>query len=135
MAKDSAQRKPAEKPATKKGKKRNRYVPASEPLRIKWNQLKGPKHLSQKALASLADSSEGMISQLLTGETDLTIEWALQFAMYMDVSVVEIWADFPFAKLVPGNLTPEEIEFALRYRISRHKQAIANFLRDTQNAG
>jgi hypothetical protein len=135
MPRENVKRRPAEKPLAKK---RSRYVPDWRPLKFKWDQLEGVKHLSQKAMALYAHSSEGAISQFLTGKTKLTVEWSLQFAMYMDVSVVDIWPDFPFAKLVPGGLTPEETDIALRYRMMtdpRHKQAVKNLLRDLQSTG
>src|SRR5690348_6496425 len=100
MARENVKRKPATKPSPRK---RIRYIPDWQPLSRKWAELEGPKHLSQKQLAGLANSTEGMISQLLKGKTKLTIEWALQFVMYMDIPVTEIWPDFPFAKLVPGH--------------------------------
>lgn len=135
MVRENVKRKPAAKSATKK---RARYVPDWRPLKARWDLLERPKNLSQKAMALQAGASEGAISQFLTGKTKLTVEWALQFAMYMDVSPVDIWPDFPFAKLVPGGLSPEETEIALRYRMAsdpRQKTAIRNFLRDLQGNG
>lgn len=132
MTRENTKRKPAVKPT---GRKRVRYVPDWKPLAAKWNDLERSRDVSQKELASIAGASAGMISQLLSGTTPLTIEWALQFASYLNVSVVDIWPDFPFKKLVPGNLTPEEIEIALHFRMTKHKQAIANFLRDLQKSG
>jgi transcriptional regulator with XRE-family HTH domain len=132
MAKESLKRKPAEKKPTRK---RVKYIPASEPLAQKWRELEDERRLSQNELASLAGASEGAISQFLRGKTSLTIEWALQFALYMRVSVIDIWPDFPFAKLVPGGLSPDEIEVALRYRVLRDanaRNAVKNLLRDLQ---
>lgn len=131
MVRENVKRRPASKPVNKK---RVRYIPDHRPLQAKWNELETARHLAQKKLASIAGASEGAVSQLLNGTTKLTIEWALQFAMYMDVSVIDIWPDFPFAKLVPGGLTPEEMEIALRFRMSKHKQAFKNLLRDLQGA-
>jgi hypothetical protein len=134
MARESTKRKLAEKPAAKK---RNRYVPDWRPLKAKWDELEGPKQLSQKAMASHAVSSAGAISQFLSGETKLTVEWALQFALYMRVPITDIWPDFPFAPLVPGSLTPEEVEVALLYRMAKdpvQKQALTAFLRSLQRA-
>lgn len=132
MARDNLKRKPAEKPAARK---RVRYVPDWRPLAAKWKELETPRHLSQKQLAGLAEASEGAISQLLNGTTKLTVEWALQFAMYMRVSVTEIWPDFPFASLVPGSLAPDEVEIALMFRMLKspaQKEAFAGFLRSLQ---
>lgn len=129
MARDNLKRKPAQKRPVKK---RVRYVPAWEPLHAKWEALKRERDYSQKQLAVDAESSEGMVSQLLAGRTALTIEWALQFSLYMRVPVTEIWPDFPFAALVPGNLTPDEVEVALMFRLlqePRKKKSFAEFLR------
>lgn len=134
MARESTKRKPAERIA----KKRVRYVPDWKPLREKWDELKDPRHLSQKQMGAMANASEGAISQLLNGSTKLTIEWALQFAMYMRVPITEIWPEFPFAHLVPGNLAPDEVEVALMFRMlqePRKKKAFAEFLRTLQSAG
>lgn len=127
MVRENVKRKPA---GGRAKKKRERYVPAWQPLSAKWESLKHERGYAQKALAVQAKSSEGAVSQYLNGTTPLTIEWALQFALYMNVPITEIWPDFPFAKLVPGGLTPDEVEIALRFRASSQKQAVSNLLRD-----
>lgn len=135
MARENVKRKPAEK---KPAKKRVKYVPAWEPLAKKWAELEDERRLSQNELALIAGASEGAISQFLRGKTKLTVEWALQFALYMRVSIVDIWPDFPFAKLVPGGLAPDEIEVALRYRVLKDQNArtaVKNLLRDLQGVG
>ncbi len=132
MAKESARRKPAPKPPAKK---RTRYIPDWKPLRALWDARKDQEGWSQKAMALAAGATEGAISQLLKGDTKLTIEWALQFARYMRVPIVEIWADFPFRALTPGNLAPDEVEVALTFRALKdpnQKKAFADFLRTLQ---
>jgi hypothetical protein len=133
MARESVKRKPSQAPS----KKRERYVPDWRPLRLKWDQLKDNRHLSQKVMGLSAGASEGAISQLLSGSTKLTVEWALQFATYMQVPVVEIWPDFPFRSLVPGNLAPDEVEIALLWRMVRdpvQKKTLAALLRSVSKA-
>lgn len=135
MGKQSAQRKPAPKA---QAKKRARYVPDWQPLRSIWDAKKDQEGWSQKAMALAAGSTEGAISQLLKGDTKLTIEWALQFATYMRVSVLEIWPDFPFRAQTPGTLAPDEVEVALMFRMLKdpaQKKAFSEFLRSLQNRG
>lgn len=134
MARENLKRKPAERIT----RKRVRYVPDWRPLRKKWDELKDERHLSQKQMGAMANASEGAISQLLNGTTKLTVEWALQFALYMRVPIPEIWPDFPFAPLVSGNLAPDEVEVALMFRMlqePRKKKALADFLRTLQGTG
>lgn len=134
MARESAKRKHAERVT----KKRVRYVPDWRPLRAKWDELKDQRGFSQKQMGAAANATEGAISQLLSGSTKLTIEWALQFAKYMRVPLTEIWPDFPFRELVPGNLAPDEVEIALMFRMLQNptkKKAFADFLRTLQSAG
>jgi transcriptional regulator with XRE-family HTH domain len=111
MPRTSARR----KPELRHTRGRDRYVPSHEPLAAKWKELKAERHLSQKAMAAQAQTTEGAISQFLNGRTKLTVEMQLQFAKYMRVAVVDIWHDFPFADLCPGRLPPDAVEIAQRW--------------------
>jgi DNA-binding XRE family transcriptional regulator len=132
MGKQSAQRKQAPKAPTKK---RARYIPEWQPLRAMWDARKDQEGWSQKAMALAAGATEGAISQLLKGDTKLTIEWALQFSTYMGVPIVDIWPDFPFRGATPGRLSPDEVEIALMFRMLKdpeQKKTLTNLLRAMQ---
>lgn len=85
-----------------------------EPLFEAWHkELARRPTLSQKELALIWGRTEGAISQYLRGHTPLNIEAQLYFARYLEVPITQIWPDFEFRDMCPGNLPPGAISVAV----------------------
>ncbi len=83
-------------------------------LRAVWDAEKrrlGAK-VSQKAMALEWGVNPSNITQYLNGHIKLNTEARLRFARYLGKPVLEIWPDFEFADIAPGELPPEALQIA-----------------------
>lgn len=85
-----------------------------EPLYDAWHREEARRPtISQKELALIWGRTEGAISQYLRGHTPLNIEAQLYFARYLELPVTQIWPDFEFRDMCPGNLPRGAISVAV----------------------
>lgn len=78
--------------------------------------------------------SPGGVSQYYNGHTELNTEAQLWFARYLEIPVTDIWPDFAFRDLCPGNLPPKAVSVArdwakLYERQSAQAAAFAELIR------
>jgi hypothetical protein len=97
-------------------------------LRHVWDAEKrrpGAK-ISQKAMALEWGVNASLITQYLNGHIKLNTEAKLRFAAYLKKPVLEIWPDFQFAAVAPGELSPESVIVAAMWSmLAPDKQKIA----------
>lgn len=84
-------------------------------LRSVWDAEKlrhGRDRVSQKAMALEWGVNASNITQYLNGHIKLNVGAKLRFARFLNKPMLEIWPDFEFASVAPGELPPEAIQLA-----------------------
>lgn len=84
-------------------------------LRSVWDAEKlrhGRAKISQKAMALEWGVNASNITQYLNGHIKLNVGAKLRFARFLNKPMLEIWPDFEFASVAPGELPPEAIQLA-----------------------
>lgn len=84
-------------------------------LRAVWDAEKlrlGRTKVSQKAMALEWGVHPSNITQYLNGHIKLNTEAKLRFARYLGKAVLDIWPEFEFASVAPGELSPEAVLMA-----------------------
>ena len=84
-------------------------------LRSVWDAEKlrhGRAKVSQKAMALEWGVNPSNITQYLNGHIKLNVGAKLRFARFLNKPMLEIWPDFEFASVAPGELPPEAIQLA-----------------------
>lgn len=84
-------------------------------LRAVWDAEKlrlGRAKVSQKAMALEWGVHPSNITQYLNGHIKLNTEAKLRFARYLGKPVLDIWPEFEFASVAPGELPPEAVLIA-----------------------
>jgi hypothetical protein len=84
-------------------------------LRSVWDAEKlrhGRARISQKVMALEWGVNPSNITQYLNGHIKLNLGAKLRFARFLKKPVLEIWPDFEFASVAPGDLPPEAIQLA-----------------------
>ena len=93
------------------------FKAAQESMRLRaiWDAEKGRpgSRISQKAMAAEWGVNPSNITQYLNGHIKLNTEAKMRFAAYLRKPVLEIWPDFEFASMAPGDLSPEAVTMAL----------------------
>lgn len=84
-------------------------------LRTVWDAERlrhGRAKVSQKVMALEWGVNASNITQYLNGHIPLNIGAKLRFAKFLGKPVREIWPDFEFASVAPGELPPDAIMIA-----------------------
>ena len=104
----------------------NAQIP-HEPLMAAWARVERERpDISFKELSLAWGLTPGAVSQYYRGHTALNVEAQLWFARYLDIPITDIWPDFPFRDLCPGNLPPKAVAVARDWlRLSETKPAQA----------
>lgn len=87
-------------------------VSDTDRLRAVWDAEKlrlGRSRVSQKAMALEWGVHPSNITQYLNGHIKLNTEAKLRFARYLGKPVLDIWPDFEFASVAPGELPQEAV--------------------------
>lgn len=103
-------------------------------LRKVWDAEKARRGsgMSQKAMALEWGVNPSNVTQYLQGHIKLNVEARLRFAKYLGKPIVEIWPDFEFASVAPGDLPSEAIELATRWAAlpRQHQDAVRDLIRN-----
>ncbi len=102
-------------------------------LRAVWDAEKrrhGSK-VSQKAMALEWGVNPSNITQYLNGHIKLNTEARLRFARYLGKPLLEIWPDFEFADIAPGELPPEALLIAAMWAMlpEASRRAVSDLIR------
>ncbi len=103
-------------------------------LRAVWDAEKlrlGRGRISQKVMALEWGVNASNITQYLNGHIKLNVGAKLRFARFLNKPVLEIWPDFEFASLAPGDLPPEAICIATMWTLlpPPAQVAVSNMIR------
>jgi hypothetical protein len=101
-------------------------------LRRVWDAEKDRRgaDMSQKAMAADWGVHPSNVTQYLQGHIKLNVEARLRFAQYLKKPLLEIWPDFEFADVAPGDLPAVALEIAARWAaLPAHAQtAVRNLI-------
>lgn len=84
----------------------------AERLAAFWNVKKSRLGITQDDAAEAMDISQTMVSQYLRGTKVMGDTALLRFCIYLDAQPTAIRPNYEFANLMPGDLTPSQVEVA-----------------------
>lgn len=81
-------------------------------LRRFWDTRKQQHRLTQEDAAKAMGIKQTLVSHYLTGHKPLGVEALLRWAKFLQVSPLDIRPDFEYRDMIPGKLSPPQIEVA-----------------------
>lgn len=95
-------------------------------LRAIWELRKTQHHWTQDQAAEAMGIKQTLVSHYLNGRKAIGTEALLRWAKFLQVSPLEIKPDFEYRDMIPGKLSPSQIELALLWA-QLPEQLAANF--------